>query len=253
MPGSPHSPLRRRLLSATTCLLPAGCAAPDLLPPPRGPVAPPTVRVGQRWRYESLDLFRGEQVGVLVAEVVRAAAPPASAREDSTATSPIVVALSDAAGAPTGEERWARAWDVIVEPAYDVVQTFETPMPLLPERLEPGARRFDATWYRVPQSNARLVWRQWLRATGWERIAVPAGTFEALRVERQIVFDYRDAWRQRTRRSDTLWYAPAVNRWVQREWSGEYGWPGVRWPAVFHEERVRWRLLDWQDAGAPAR
>lgn len=248
----PSSTSRRRLLSAAACLLPAGCAVPRFLPPPPGPVRPPAVRVGQRWHYETIDLYRGARTGELTAEVVRAAALGAT----SGGTAPdaaIVVALSDARGAPAGEERWARAWDVIVEPAYDVVQTFDRAMPLLPERLEPGAARTDASWYRVAESSSRLQWRQWLRAPGWERITVPAGSFDALRVERLIDFQHYDSWRQWPRRYDTLWYAPQVNRWVQREWSGEYRWPGGRAPAIAYEDRVRWRLLDWHDPGAPGR
>ncbi|MCL4185413.1 MAG: hypothetical protein KJ011_18425 [Burkholderiaceae bacterium] len=263
MQESPLSPARRRLLTAAACLLPGACATPALVPPPAQPVPPPAVRVGQRWRYETIDLYRGARRGELLAEVIRAelpGAPPAvpdapgapGAPPKGTAApggplaaaAPIVVALRDERGAPLGEERWARAWDVIVEPAYDMVQTFEAPMPLLPERLEPGASRTDSSWYGVPHMSGRQYWRQWLRAAGWERITVPAGTFDALRVERMIDFRHFDIWRELPRRLDIVWYAPQVNRWVRRDWSGEYRWPGRR-PVVVFEDRVRWQLLDW--------
>src|SRR5690606_37498331 len=61
---------RRRLLLAGAALLPAACAAPvPMLPPPA--VAPPLPRVslGQRWRYETVDLYRGAVVGELRAQV----------------------------------------------------------------------------------------------------------------------------------------------------------------------------------------
>lgn len=247
MTTPPPSSLRRRLLSAATCLLPVGCATPQFVSPPPGPIGPPVVRVGQRWRYETIDLYRRAKVGELGAEVIRAAPPsPAIAGGDAAASAAIVVALSDANGAPAGEERWARAWDVVVEPAYDVVQTFDRPMPLLPDRLEPGAARSDASWYRVPNASGRLIWRQWLRAAGWERVAVPAGDFVALRVERMIDFRHWDGWREWPQRLDTVWYAPEVDRWVQREWTGEYRWPGGRRPVVAYEDRVRWRLLEYR-------
>ncbi|HLS55033.1 MAG TPA: hypothetical protein VK052_03115 [Zeimonas sp.] len=247
MATPPASVQRRRLLSAAACLLPLGCATPQFVPPPPGPIGPPRVRVGQRWRYETIDLYRREKVGELAAQVIRAE-PPSQPRSggDTAASAPIVVALSDASGAPAGEERWARAWDVIVEPAYDAVQTFDRPMPLLPDRLEPGAARNDASWYRVPHASGRLIWRQWLRAAGWERVAVPAGDFVALRVERMIDFRHWDGWREWPQRFDTVWYAPEVNRWVQRDWTGEYRWPGGRRPVVAYEDRVRWRLLDYR-------
>ncbi|MCZ2414236.1 MAG: hypothetical protein LC136_08285 [Burkholderiales bacterium] len=250
---APPSPQRRRLLAAAAGLVPFGCAAPQFVAPPPGPVATPQVRLGQRWRYETIDLYRGAKVGELHAEVVRAGPPsqPGSIG-DTPAGAPIVVALTDASGAAVGEERWARPWDVIVESAYDAVQTFTRPMPLLPERLEAGARRSDATWYRVPQASGRMSWRQWLHAAGWERVAVPAGEFVALRVERLIQFDHQDSWRQWPQRFDTIWYAPGVHRWVQREWTGEYRWPGGRRPVVAYEDRVRWRLIDWRHDRGPA-
>jgi len=267
----PSSPARRRLLAAAACLLPGACASPEFVPAPAQAVPPPAVRVGQRWRYETVDLFRGARRGELLAEVIRADRPGASpavpdapgapgapvrggagaagtagASTPLAAAAPIVVALRDEHGALLGEERWSRAWDVIVEPAYDMVQTFEAPMPLLPDRLEPGASRTDSSWYSVPHMSGRQYWRQWLRATGWERITVPAGTFDALRVERLIDFRHFDIWREFPQRLDIVWYAPQVNRWVRRDWSGEYRWPGRR-PVVVFEDRVRWQLVDWRD------
>src|SRR5690606_8027929 len=67
--------LRRRLLLAGAAL-PAACVAPvPQLPPPA--VAPPLPRVsvGQRWHYETIDLYRNEKVGELFAEVLRADPP----------------------------------------------------------------------------------------------------------------------------------------------------------------------------------
>lgn len=236
-PGSPDL-LRRRLLMAAAAL-PAACASPlPSLAPPATPPPPPRVTIGDRWHYETIDLYRGARVGELSAEVIRGAAAP------------LVVALTDQRGAPLGQSVWSRPWDVIVELAYDVPQTFEKPMPLLPDLLVPGARRSDATYYSVPNSSSRLYWRQSLRATGWERIEVPAGGFDALRVERYINFAHWDSWRELPWRIDTLWYAPLVERWVQREWTGRYRWPGGRQLVEADEDRIRWRLLDWHRAGA---
>ncbi|MFP5405159.1 MAG: hypothetical protein ACLGHY_02045 [Gammaproteobacteria bacterium] len=137
MPSSRSpDPLRRRLLMAGV-VLPAACAVPvPQLPPPAVPPPQPRVRVGDRWRYETINLYRGVPVGALQAQVV-------SAQDEGAG--PLVVALADEHGAPTGEERWARAWNIIVDPSYDVVQTFQTPIPYLPDELVPGAQRSDAT------------------------------------------------------------------------------------------------------------
>lgn len=240
--------LRRRLLIAGAAL-PAACAAPvPGIAPPAVTPALPAIAVGQRWRYETIDLYRGQPVGELRAEVVRARPGPwlaAGEQRPPGYAAPLVVALTDASGTAIGEEQWASAWNILVEPSYDAVQVFDSAMPLLPDRLEPGQRRVDTTRYEVPGASRGLRWQQHLRAVQWEHVDVPAGRFEALRVMRYINFEHWDIWRLHPWRTDTVWYAPAVGRWVQREWTGRYYWPGKR-PVEANEDRVRWRLLDWQ-------
>jgi len=236
--GRAPDSLRRRLIVAAAAL-PAACAAPvPQLAPPAVPPPLPQVRVGQRWRYATIDLYRGTPVGELQAEVVRAG---------GGGRAPLVVALKDQRGGALGDEQWAHPWSIVVDPSYDTPQIFESPMPYLPDTLVPGARRSDATRYQVPNSSARFHWRQQLRATGWERVVVPAGSFDALRVERYINFEHWDIWRLMPWRIDVVWYAPEAGRWVQRDWTGQYRWPGRR-PVEVEENRVRWQLLAWHGA-----
>lgn len=55
---------------------------------------------------------------------------------------------------------------------------------------------------------------------------MPAGQFDALRIDRRIWFTHADTRRSQSMRTEQLWYAPAVHRWVRREWTGQYlGWP----------------------------
>ncbi len=232
-PGHEPSCWRRRLLIAAAALPAAACTSPSWLPPPAQPPRVAPIRAGQRWRYERINLFTGRKTGELEARVLDHPGPA------------FEVALTDANGSSLGREAWASAWTARVDPAYDPPQTFEQPMPLLPDRLEPGSARFDSTLYSVPGSEDRLYWRQSLRALGWERIEVPAGSFDALRVERIIDFRHQDTWRQSCWRFDTVWYSPQVARWVRREWTGGYLWPG--WPPTrADEDRVGWRLLEWR-------
>ena len=77
---------------------------------------------------------------------------------------------------------------------------------------------------------------------------MPAGEFDALRVERRIYFTHVDLRRSQSVRTEYLWYAPAVNRWVRREWTGQYiGWPVRR--GVAREDWVVHLLAEY----APAR
>jgi hypothetical protein len=58
--------------------------------------------------------------------------------------------------------------------------------------------------------------------SGRETVEVPAGRFDCVRIGRVITFDHPDVHRVNATRSETIWYSPQVNRWVQRELRGEY-------------------------------
>lgn len=87
-----------------------------------------------------------------------------------------------------------------------------------------------------------------MSAARWEEVRVPGGRFDALRVDRRIAFTHSDFWRIDSQRSETLWYAPAVNRWVQREWTGIYRQYGLPRYGGRREDWVRWRLLEYVPA-----
>lgn len=242
---SAHEPSRRRALVALA--LPvgsalAGCAigpaggfaAAPPAPAPSHPVPAPTVRIGDRWRYAEINRYNGSRTGVLTARVERVR--PA-----------LRVSLTYADGRARDDEVYAHAWQVLVEPAYDQLQTFDAPMPLLPTPITAGAGVDTRARYQVPAASATFHWSQMLRAPTWERVRVPAGEFDCLRVERLIVFQHSDIFRLTPDRVDTLWYAPAVNRWARREWTGTYRISGRR-PTTVREDWVAWELLDYLSA-----
>lgn len=65
----------------------------------------------------------------------------------------------------------------------------------------------------------------WIDATveGWERVKVPAGEFDAVKVRRAVFIDY---WEHEVRgRSEIVeyeWYAPAIKQAVRREGRSKY-------------------------------
>lgn len=233
--GRPPSPLRRRLalaLPAAPLVAAAGCAtAPVPAPPGADPLPAPRLAVGDRWRYALTDLYNGGALGEAAVEV-RAVAPEIR----------LAVRLPGAA-APV-EERYADAWTVISEAVFDRPVTYETPMPLVPPGARAGQSSASSTGYRAEGTARRLRWQQRWRALGWERVTVPAGAFDALRIERLVNFEHPDPFRYDPFRRDVLWYAPAAGRWVRREWTGDYmsGGPVPRASRSL-EERVRWELL----------
>lgn len=227
---------RRQLILALGTLSLAACTTTPFstpaAPPAAQPVAP-RVRVGDRWRYAEINVYNGIRQAEVACEVVEVAPR-------------LRVRLTDSRGKPRPDEVYEGAWRVIEEPFYDYLQVFEQPAPLLPDTLAVGESSRLDTAFRAPQaSTERYAWQQRLRALQWERVRMPAGEFEALRVERYIWFAHPDRTRLFPVRRDRLWYAPAVNRWVRREWTGEYRWPGGRRGPPTREDWVAWELLDY--------
>jgi hypothetical protein len=60
-------------------------------------------------------------------------------------------------------------------------------------------------------------------ALGWERIRVPAGEFDALKIKRVVYFDYWETgWRGFSDITELEWYAPTVKQSVRRDFSAMY-------------------------------
>jgi hypothetical protein len=227
---------RRRLLLAGAGALVAGCASPVFLPAPPGGGASPVVRVGDRWRYAQIDLYRNELTDELTMDVVEAA--------------PLLrVRVVDAGGTARPEEIYESAWRVIQEPSYGDVIVFGYPNPVLPTLLDAGGSERIANRIRAGSDELWHLWTEWIDAPGWEAIRVPAGEFVALRVRRRINFESPDPFRFFSTRYETLWYAPQVKRWVRREWTGQYYWAGMTIrEAPILEDRIAWELLEHRPA-----
>jgi hypothetical protein len=241
-----HIDLRRRRALGGLLGLPVlaggalstGCASSAAVPAPAGaePLPVPKLGVGDRWRYRLIDRYNGAVLGETTVEVV-AITPDISLRVDP------------GGGRPVLEERWADPWTVLIDTTYDFPLLFETPVPVVPPGARAGQGITTASRYRSERSSSVLGWQQRLRVVGWERVQVPAGTFEALRIERFVTYQHPDVFRYAPERTDTLWYAPQVRRWVAREWTGSYlpGAPGGRASRAL-EDSVRWELTGWQPA-----
>jgi hypothetical protein len=124
--------------------------------------------------------------------------------------------------------------------------TYEAPMPIVPPLSRQGAL-LSTTYYRAAHSSGRFWWQQRLWADRLETVQVPAGRFECVRIVRMVNFEHSDTFRLGAERTDTLWYAPSVKRWVLREWGGDF-MPGAPTRRVgrLEEDRVGYRLLDYR-------
>ena len=228
----------------------AGCDTGPTNPQAAREFQPPRVQVGDRWVYRETNLYN--QLPLANVEVTVTSAAPLTCsvqrtRSDSTAGE---IPRRDT----VVQEIYASPWAVDHEPTYDLTMDFAQPMPLLPPSLRVGEKEHNKTRYTVSGYTGSYGWSQYLKALDVERIATPGGSFDCLRVRRMIWFDYPDVFRFGSARVDNIWYAPVVNRWVRREWTGDYqhenslGRHGTR----RREDWVRWDLLSYEPGQKPA-
>ncbi len=255
--------VNRRTFVLASLALPVACAmrayASDL---PAGPAAQTVPRArspipGQSWRYAKRDGFTGEFLTVQVdrvAAVDRVVTIESRTESDEGSAQPGVSSANtdwlnpyrrghrSASSLPSEiQQPWGM---VLVDPHWDLVQVYKTPIPLWPTRLQPGWCETFYTQYATVDA-AGLPWQLTMRAHGWDSITVPAGRFTALRFTNLINFTHSDfGWVNGVRR-ETVWFAPEVGRWVARESSGTYYIDDSVIDQPFNENRYRLELLAW--------
>jgi|GEM_PF-2545392 len=207
---------RRKLLRAGAAL---GLSAPILsacasrpvnrIPAPSGFIPEPRPLSGERWRYAIINRYNGETIDEVTATV-------------SQVYPETTIELVDRNGKKLPSERYDSPWQIRQEPFYNETLVFDQSVPLIPRKLAVGAQETHETQFRLPGSDNPHPWVVTLSVDGWERLKVPAGTYDTVRIDRQISFESPDLFRRGSRRVDTIWYAPVVNRWVRREWTGYY-------------------------------
>ena len=136
---------------------------------------------------------------------------------------------------------WGR---ILVDPHWNQVQVYETPVPLWPTRLEPGWHTRIVTQYKTSNA-AGLPWEQTMKADEWQSITVPAGRFTTLKYVNVINFASSDPARANSVRRETIWFAPEIGRWVVRESHGTYYFDESVADDQSNESGYRWELLAW--------
>lgn len=187
-----------RLASLSALLLVAGCAGSLPQTPPAGlpaKVLAPDIRTGDNWTYSLHDGYTKLPRGTLEYRV--------TGIESDTVT----VQLRHEGQEST--ERYTRDWNWRERPMTNL-QTFrfEPPYPALPFPLEAGK-----------------TWRAFVKATdpatgrvnrvridgavqGWERVTVPAGEFDTLRVQRVVYAGNHDYFLSEEYITEIDWYSP---------------------------------------------
>jgi len=219
-------------------VLPAGCSIQPLSSLPRSALPAettwPAIRapeLGQQWQYRVFNFYNSAQIDTVQEEVTSVDADVTIKRHSARH------------GELPSEIHTQWGW-VQQEPAWDLVQSFDDPLPIWPTSLTLGAATALHTAYRPANASYRLWLSVQSRVAAFERVTVGAGVFDTVRIDKIIRLNHPDSSRIYAMRTDTLWLAPEIGRWVARETNGEY-WMSSRKPSPIHEDHLRWELESW--------
>ncbi len=225
----------KRLSLATPCLLLAyliaGCAGS----PPKGPVpnvvGAPAYKAGDRWTYQVVDGYLGEVVRSFTDVVASVDAD--TIRLDSGKD--VAPTLLNANANPVQA----------VTPRSPVAITYQPYFPSYAFPLAPGKSWRQTYAYEDPATHRRITGKALVQVRNWERVKVPAGEFDALRITRQMYPQDEEWWRFSTYAFETEWYVPALKRFVRLEQNSEYYNKSVRRTSSL--QRGDWSIVELTD------
>jgi hypothetical protein len=222
------SALKHRLVTLVSSLLVAGCASYPPAPAPMASVPAPRLHAGERWVYEQINPYNDLRVRTLTDTV------------ESGSAGFTIVRRSDRPGDPVETQTVPRPWSVSAEQVGATWQRYSPALTVIPFPIAPGSHWLETLTATDERGESRRQ-QTWGRALGWERVSTPAGQFVALRIERdRNLGDRTNIWFE-TYTHETVWYAPAVQRWVRIEWRSRRQEMG-RDPRV-EQDAIVWQLI----------
>ena len=199
----------KRFFLATALWALAACSAPLPQTPPAGlsaQVPAPQIRQGAEWTYNVRDGFTGLP-------------RPAERHRVTQAGGDRVVVAVSRAGFDDEIQVYDAKWNWVKHPATNLqmfeyspaYQAFAFPL------AAGGAWRARST-ATDPATGRRFPVHIRGTVLGWERVKVPAGEFDALKVMRVVFLNYFvPNVREISEIIETEWYAPSVKQAVRRE------------------------------------
>jgi hypothetical protein len=167
-----------------------------------GNVGRPDIRAGDRWSYRVTDKFTS---------LVQSVSFEVTSVTENRIHARILQPSHEAAGL-TGV--WDRDWNPLVQGQIEYKPFY----PTLQFPLEPGKRwRGVGQWY---DGSGVLKHDVTSQVTGWERVTVPAGTFDAVRIVVRGGISETESinyYAQNGSISSVIWYAPAIGQIVKKE------------------------------------
>lgn len=193
-------------------LLIGGCAAPlAQVPPPGTPaeVAALAVTPGDTWTYTTYDGYTHIPKGDVDYRV--------------TAIDGDIVTLQRSEDGRAWPEYVTRSGAWLARPLTNLQAfRYEPAVRALPFPLHAGK-----TWREHVRATDPVTGRSYQvridgRVLGWDRVRVPAGEFDALKVERYIYAGNHDYFRTEERIHEIDWYSPQLGKVVRHEGASEY-------------------------------
>ena len=177
--------------------------------------AVPAVTVGESWTYRVRDGFTGLDRGTERYLVQQMSAGNITVARERSGIEEVQV--------------YDNGWNWLKRPATNMQPFDYSPAyPAFDFPLAPGKRWNARVTATDPRDGRRFPVHLDGQVIGWERIKVPAGEFDALKIVRTVYVDY---WEISVRGSSRIieqeWYAPAVKQSVRRETTSRYwSWLG---------------------------
>ncbi len=168
--------------------------------------AMPALAIGDSWTYRVRDGYTG------------LARPDQRLRVTGADPDRVRVAASRSGG-PDETQIFDREWNWLSRPATNLPFFEYSPAyRALSFPLAVGKTWRAKATATDPRDGRRFA--VWIQGTvqGWEKVKVPAGEFEALKIRRMVFIDYWEyTLRGRSEIVEYEWYAPAVKQAVRRE------------------------------------
>ncbi len=198
-------------LAAAAIAVITGCAGGAGSGPP---AEAPAYRVGDRWLYHGADGFRVKLEWDETHEVAAIAPDGITARITAKGLTPNVART----------ELWSAPGLVKVGSICGDNQTRRFAVVLQRDNFPLATGK---TWsqfvdnYNEATKESGQV-NHWVHVNGWEKVATPAGVFDAISLQVLMRLDDETFWRYATTCNYTMWYAPAVRGIVREERRAQY-------------------------------
>jgi hypothetical protein len=205
--------MKGHLFGCILLLLIAACGTPlSRTPPPGVPaeVSQPEIKVGDTWRYAVRDGFTS--------------LPRPAVEYRVTQVQGDTVTVEVRTGDRVSTELYTRAGNWLRRPATNMQEfSYSPPYEAFEFPLVAGKTWRSRSSATDPADGRSFPVRISGTVLGWERIRVPAGEFDALKVRRHVFLDY---WQSKVKGQciieENEWYAPALGKVAKRETTSRY-------------------------------